>query len=159
MKWSTIISLIAPLAVALTVAPAVAHGHGRGGPCRQDLQALCPNVTPGPGSFRSCIETLCPSITPGPGAFGNCLQQHAGQLSAACQQHLSRMQAKMAAWRQACQGDAQTLCGDATGPRAVFKCLHQHQAELSPACQELLAQHHGHHRHHHQCGATPTPAS
>ena len=155
---SKFIMLIAPLTVALTITPALAHGHHGGGACRQDLQTLCPNVTPGPGAFRDCLATLCPDLTPGRGAFASCLQQHASELSAACQQQLDTMQAKIAAWQQACGGDAQTFCGDAgPGPWRIGKCLREHQSELSQPCQDLLAQHHGHH-HHHQCGA-PTPGS
>lgn len=157
MRTSRFAIFVAPLALALAGAPAFAHGPGRAGPCRQDLQTLCPDVTPGPGAFRNCLQTLCPDLTPGPGAFATCLQQHASQLSAACQQHLNDMQAKMAAWQQACGNDVQTFCSDAgPGPRGVGKCLHEHQSELSQACQDLLAQHHGHHHHHHH-GPNPPP--
>jgi hypothetical protein len=130
MKVSRMIILIAPLAVALTMAARPVHAHGHGGPCRQDVQRLCPDITPGPGGFRDC------------------LQQHAAELSSACQEHVKQMEAKMAAWRQACQGDVQTFCNDVPpGPRNVITCLRQHQNELSQACQDQLAQHHGH-RHH-----------
>jgi len=150
---SKFIVLIAPLAVALTTAPALAHGHHGGGACRQDLQTLCPNVTPGPGNFRDCLATLCPDLTPGPGTFASCLQQHASALSAACQQQLNEMQARLAAWQQACGDDAQTLCSAAApGPWSTGKCLREHQSELSQPCQDLLAQHHGH-RHHHTAAA------
>ncbi len=144
-----------PLALALMTAPAFAHGHHHGGgACRQDLQTLCPDVTPGPGAFRNCLTTLCPDATPGPGVFATCLQQHTDQLSPACQQQLSKMQAKIAAWQQACGTDVQTFCSDAgPGPWKVGKCLHEHQSELSSACQDLLAQHHHHHHH----AANPTP--
>ena len=135
---SKFIMLIALLAAALTVTPALAHGHHGGGACRQDLQTLCPSVTPGPGSFRDCLATLCPDLTPGPGAFASCLQQHASELSAACQQHLTKMQARIAAWQEACGGDAQTFCSDvAPGPWRVGKCLREHQSELSQPCQDL----------------------
>jgi hypothetical protein len=156
MKPSYLSALIAPLAVALTIT--TAQAHDRGGPCRQDLQALCPSVTPGPGSFRSCLATLCPDIAPGKGAFASCLEQHADQLSAACQEHLSQQQAHLAAWQQACGADVQTFCGDVSGRHAVGKCLHEHHDALSQSCQDLLAQHH-HCHHHHQRGASPTPAS
>jgi hypothetical protein len=149
MGMSKFIMLIAPLTVALMAAPALAHGPHGGGACRQDLQTLCPNVTPGPGSFRDCLATLCPDLTPGPGTFASCLQQHASGLSAACQQHLNQMQAKLAAWQQACGDDVRTFCSDvAPGPWSTGKCLRQHQSALSQPCQDLLAQHHGH-RHHH----------
>jgi hypothetical protein len=156
---SKFIILIAPLTMALAAAPALAHGPHGGGACRQDLQTLCPDVTPGPGAFRDCLATLCPGLTPGPGAFASCLQEHASELSDACQQEVSRMQAKMAAWQQACGADVQTFCSSVgPGPWSVGKCLHEHQSELSQPCQDLLAQRHGHHHHHHECG-TPTPGS
>ena len=160
MRKSNLITLTATLAVALAITVGAAHAHGRGGPgggpCRQDLQTLCPNVTPGPGAFRGCLATLCPQVPPGPGAFGTCLQQHEDQLSADCKAHIDKMQAKIAAWHEACGNDVQTLCGDVSGRHGVFKCLHQHQDELSQTCQDLLAEHHGHHCHH---GQNPTPTS
>ena len=63
--------------LALTAAPALAHGPGRGGACRADIAALCPDVTPGPRAYRSCLAEACPEVTPGPGAFANCLQSAA----------------------------------------------------------------------------------
>jgi hypothetical protein len=163
MSGSKVITLIAPLAMTLAVAagPARAEfGAGPGaGPCKQDVQALCPSVTPGPGSFHYCLGTLCPDLAPGPGGFLGCLQKYADKLSPACQQHLSEVQAKMAAWKQAfqqaCQGDVQAFCGDAGADhRAVFKCLHEHGDELSQTCKDQLAEHHGHHGDH-CAGATP----
>lgn len=157
MRTSRLAMFVAPLALTLAATSAFAHGHHGGGACRQDLQTLCPDVTPGPGSFRDCLMTLCPDLTPGPGAFASCLQQHATALSADCQQHLNAMQAKIAAWQQACGGDAQTFCSDAgPGPWQIGKCLRQHESALSQACQDLLAQHHGRHHHDDSCG-TPTP--
>ncbi len=85
MEMSKLILLAAPLAVALAVSPTLAHGPHGGGVCRQDLQTLCPDVTPGPGAFRNCMATLCPGMTPGPGAVASCLPQHASELSEACQ--------------------------------------------------------------------------
>ncbi len=155
MRISPMTLLAAPLALGLMTTAALAHRHHGGGACRQDLQALCPDVTPGPGGFHDCLATLCPDATPGPGAFASCLQQHASQLSSACQQQLSKMQAKMAAWQQACGADVQTFCSDTgPGPWKIGKCLRSHQSELSQTCQDLLAQHHHHHHHH---GANPTP--
>ena len=165
MKTVHTLTAIAAFAVALAVSgPALAHEHG--GACRQDLQALCPNVTPGPGAFKGCLSTLCPDVTPGPGAFGKCLNEHASQLSTACQEQLSQFQSKMAEWKQAfqqaCGSDAQTYCADASGPHATFKCLHDNKDQLSEGCQSFLAEHHHHrhHRHHHhRCKPTPSPST
>lgn len=160
MRGSKVIALIAPLAVAFAAAPGPARAEHQEGPCSQDVQALCPSVTPGPGSFHYCLGTLCPDLQPGPGGFLGCLQKYTDKLSPACQQHLSELQAKMAAWKQAfqqaCQGDVQALCGDVgTDHHAVFKCLHQHQDQLSQACKDQLAKHRG--RSHDRCPG-PTPA-
>ena len=153
MKIEKLIMPIATLTLTLALSSG-AHAHGHCGPCRQDLQALCPSVTPGPGHFRDCLETICPDVTPGPGGFATCLQQHSDQLSAACQDHLKQMQARIDAWRQACGGDVQTLCGDVSGRHAIGKCLREHQDQLSQACQDLLAQHH---RRDHHRGMSDTP--
>lgn len=139
MKVFKAITLIAPLAVALTMAgPARAEHHG--GPCRADVQRLCPDVKPGFGGFRDCLT------------------EHASELSPACQERLSRIQAKMAAWRAACQDDVQKLCSDVTpGHGNIIKCLRQNRDQLSEGCQAQLAQHHRHH-HHDGCGS-PTPTA
>lgn len=165
MRALKLTTLIAPFALLLTFAGNRALAERGGGPgggaCRQDVEALCPSVTPGPGSFHYCLGQLCPDIGPGPGGFAACLQKYSSKLSAACQQELSDVQAKMAAWKQAfqqaCGGDIQSFCVDAGTERgAVFKCLHEHKDELSQTCKDQLKSHHG--WHHDRC-AGPTPAS
>jgi hypothetical protein len=147
--------MTALLAAAIAVTPGWARAERGDGPCRTDVEALCPSVTPGPGSFHYCLGTLCPDMKPGPGGFLACLEQHSDKLSAACQEHLREVQAKMDAWKQACQSDVQTFCSDAgTGPRAIGKCLRQHEDQLSQTCKDQLAQHHKRGCYHHE---TPTP--
>ncbi len=157
MRPSKVALFILPLAGLLAV-PVLAHEHGHHGRgvCRQDLKTLCPNAA----NFRDCMSGLCPDVTPGPGSFATCLQQHAAQLSPACQQHLTEMQAKFGAWQQACETDVQTFCGDAgPSPRKIHRCLRQHKSQLSQACQDMLAQHRGHGHHHGQGRSTPTPGA
>ncbi|MFI5398525.1 MAG: hypothetical protein ACHQ9S_23590 [Candidatus Binatia bacterium] len=156
---SKFIMLIAPLTVALMAAPALAHRPHGGGACSADLQTLCPNVTPGPGSFRDCLATLCPNLTAGPRAFASCLPEAATSkgvtLSDQCQAHLTKMQAKIAAWQMACGNYAQLNCTGDTGPRAIGQCLRAAQKndpQFPAACAALLAQHHGHHHHHGPAG-------
>jgi len=116
--------LVAPLAVALSVAPEPAYAQRGAGPCREDIQKLCAGMQPGGGRFRDC------------------LQQHAAELTPACQQHLTQMKAKIAVWRQACEGDVQKHCnGVAPGRGGIVRCLREHQNELSQACKDQLAQH------------------
>ena len=161
MRRSKVFAFLVPFAAALTMA-AVSARAGQwagpdGGACKQDVEALCPSVTPGPGSFHYCLGTLCPDLQPGPGGFLACLQKYSDKLSPTCQQHLSDLQAKMAAWKQAfqqaCGSDVQTFCADATDHRAVFQCLHQHKDDLSQTCKDQLAEHHRHHGDH--CSGGP----
>ena len=141
MRTSTLITLIAPFTMALIATPVLAHGGGGKGACRQDIQRLCPDITPGPGSWK---------------AVHDCLEQNAANLSPACQQQRSRMQAKMDQVLQTCQTDIQSLCSDASSdPRATFKCLFQHRHDLLQACRDALPHHR--HRHHHGPCMTPTP--
>ena len=162
MKLFNVGTLLASLAVALLMTPGAARAEHGGWACRQDIQALCPDVTPGPGNFRGCLQALCPQVTPGPAGFGSCLQQAAQSqghtLSSECQDQLAKMQAKIAAFQQACGDDVKTYCSDVTGPRGIFKCLRDNQENVSASCQDVLAQHHDRHHHHHEC-QKPTPGA
>ena len=133
VRASKVITLVAPLAVLLSANPALGNAHGRGGACKADIQQFCPDITPGPGAFR---------------AYQQCLQDHADQLSAACQQQRSQWQVKMQEILQACAAETSPggVCADAgSDPRAIFTCLHQNRHSLSPQCQAQLP----HRRHHH----------
>ena len=159
MRGLRLTTLVAPLAVAIAVAAGPARAMQDAGPCRQDALALCPSVTPGPGAFHYCLGTLCPDLGQGPGGFAACLQKFADKLSPACQEHLSDVQAKIAAWKQefqqACQADVQTFCADVgTDRRDIGRCLHEHKDELSQSCSDLLSKHGG----RHACKG-PTPAA
>jgi hypothetical protein len=168
MKVSKIIALVAPLALALAAAPALAHGPGAlgpgalgprgGGACRQDLTKLCSQLTPtpapGPGN---CLKALCPTLTPGPGAFASCLLSLQSGVSDQCKQQLTKMQAKIAAWQAAfntaCANDVSQFCSNvSTGPRGQIQCLRQavrNNQTVSQPCQAFLAEHHGYHHHGH----------
>jgi hypothetical protein len=123
MRLWKVMTLIAPLAVALSVVPARARAQRGQGPCREDIQKVCADVQPGAGRFRVC------------------LQQHAAELSPACQQHLQQVKTRMATWRQACESDVQKLCsGVAPGRGGIVRCLREHEGDLSPACKDQLAQ-------------------
>ncbi len=154
MSTSRLTMFVAPLALALTAAPALAHGPGRGGACRADLEARCSALAtppaPGPGD---CVKALCGDLTPGSGAFVNCLLGLQPPVSSQCQQQLTDMQAKITAFQTACAGDVTQYCGNVTGgPWSTVQCLRQavtNNQPVSPSCQALLAQHHRH-RHHQQ---------
>jgi hypothetical protein len=134
MRLWQVMTLIAPLAAALSMAQEPAHAQRGAGPCREDIQKFCASVQPGAGRFRDC------------------LQQHTAELTPACQQHLTQAKAKIATARQACEGDVQKLCsGVAPGRGGVGRCLREHENELSQGCKDQLAQH--------RRGPHPRPAS
>ncbi|MFI5398817.1 MAG: cysteine rich repeat-containing protein [Candidatus Binatia bacterium] len=136
MKVWKFVTLIAPLAVALQVAPSLAQPKRGEGPCREDVEKLCPNIKPGGGRYRDCLK------------------QHAAELSPACQEHLKQVKAKAAAWRQACKDDVQKFCsGTSPGQGRIVKCLHQHHDDLSQACKDQIAQA----RHHRRAATAPAP--
>jgi hypothetical protein len=137
MRASMVVGLLLPLAVALTVQPGWACPGGGKWACKQDIAQFCPDITPGPGSFKSIHD---------------CLQQNAANLSPACQQQLTEMQAKVTALLQTCASDIQALCSPvASDTHATLKCLHQNRSSLSQACQDQLPSHHGKHHHGKEC--------
>lgn len=170
MKVSKIIALVAPLALALAAAPALAHGPGGGGACLPLLQALCPSVTPGPGpgGYHSCLKTLCgQEATPGPGGFASCLlKQSAVSNFPNCEAQLTKMQAKITAWQTAfntaCTNDVSQFCSNVTtGPPGQIQCLRQavkNNQKVSATCQAFLAKGHGD-RHHGHPGHWETTGS
>lgn len=141
MRIHRVIMLIAPLAVGLCAAAGPVQAQRGNGPCRQDIEKLCPGIKPGGGAFRDCLE------------------KHATELSPACQDHLKQMKAGVAAWRQACQDDVQKFCAQVDPGRGNIKrCLHQHHDELSQTCKDQIAQHHRKRgrRAHATPGSTPS---
>ena len=133
-----VMTLVAPLTVALSMTATPVHANRRGGPCRED------------------VKKLCPDLKRGSGGVGDCLNQHAAELSAACQDHLSKIKAKMDAWRQACQDDVQKFCNDIdAGHGKIIKCLHKNHDGLSQSCQDQLAQHRRHRQRHDQSASPP----
>lgn len=123
MKIWKSVTLVAPVVVALSVLPGSAHAQRGGGPCRDDIQKFCKDIEPGGGRYRVCLE------------------QHASDLSPACQEHLKNVKGRMAAWRQACESDVKKFCSSITpGRGSIAKCLRQHESDLSQTCKDQLAQ-------------------
>ncbi|MFI5397031.1 MAG: hypothetical protein ACHQ9S_15960 [Candidatus Binatia bacterium] len=149
MRVSKVITLIAPLTVALIMAPGAARAEHGGGLCRQEFQNLCGN-TPGSGGFFACLAAYD-------------VATNSQGLTAPCLTRLSHIQTNIAVWKT-CEADptVQTACGQDVGPghhKDFIRCLRQldKSGGLPTSCQPLLAQHHGHHPHHHHCHPTPTP--
>ena len=139
MKITRLVMLIAPLAIALCAPSGPVLAQRGNGPCRQDIEKLCPGIKPGGGAYKKCLE------------------DHATELSPACQERVKQMKATVAAWRQACQDDVHKFCAEVDpGHGNIRKCLRQHRDELSQTCKDQIAQHRREHRRH---GQTATPGS
>ena len=122
MRAWTIVTLGVPLAVALSVAPVPVQAQRGSGPCKGDIQKFCAGIQPGGARYRDCLE------------------QHAAELSPACQTHVAKVKARGAAWHQACQADVQKFCGGVTPDRGnLVRCLRAHHGDLSQACKDQLA--------------------
>ncbi len=137
MRIAQVAGLLLPLSLALAAQPGWACPGGGKWACKDDVKQFCPDITPGPGSRKSIHD---------------CLQQNAANLSPACQQQLSQMQAKVAALLQTCASDIQSLCSDsASDTHATLKCLHENRSSLSQACKDQLPKHRWKHHHGKDC--------
>ncbi len=89
--------------------------------CRDDVQSLCPDVTPGQGKVLACLRANLFSVSPG------------------CQAVVKGAQEKAAEFQRACGKDAKRLCkGIAPGQGRILACLASRKADLAPACQALM---------------------
>jgi hypothetical protein len=113
--------VFAGLALLVIGAAASAANSGRR-PCAGDIAKFCTDVKPGAGRILDCLE------------------EHQADLSASCQQRISRAE-KRRNRRKACRDDAARLCKDVQpGGGRIIQCLKEHSADLSSGCQDLLSQ-------------------
>lgn len=119
---------LATLAFAQGAPPPPAPPPARGGACRADIAALCPNLTPGKADHRAIAE---------------CLMSQQDKVSAPCKTEMEQMKAKMEAAKEACQPDVDKFCSTvAKGGGQVMQCLKQHESELSDACKAAQPKQH-----------------
>lgn len=111
-------------AVALTLVlgfGSFAHAQGDG-PCAKDR------------------ETLCAGVEPGAGGVMKCMKDNEEKLSTECKAHRAEMKEAMKDVHEACQADAEKLCGDVKKGRGrVMKCLKKHKEEVSETCKAEVA--------------------
>jgi hypothetical protein len=104
------------------------------------------------GACAADIEKFCKDIPTGPGRELLCLQEHASELSSACQESLEKRKTRTRqarerernnpnrAWASACTEDIRTLCSDIPGGYGTaVQCLTEHASSLSPNCKTALS--------------------
>jgi hypothetical protein len=88
------------------------------------------------------VGKFCKEIKPGGGAIFDCLWQHQNELSAACSDHIARMEQRreqIKEFRQACSQDTAKFCKDVKPGRGrIVRCLKEHGNELSSPCGKKL---------------------
>jgi hypothetical protein len=85
------------------------------------------------------VQKYCAEVKPGQGRMARCLKSHQADLSPACRTHLKTMFDHMLEARQACQADAEKLCGDIRGGHGrIVACLRHHEQELSDSCKDEM---------------------
>jgi hypothetical protein len=91
------------------------------------------------GACKADMNQYCKDITPGQGRMMACLKSHEDKLSPACSKEWKSAKTHMKKeWkeaRQACGGDVQKFCKEATGHKEVSQCLNQHMSQLSGSCK------------------------
>jgi Cysteine rich repeat len=121
--------LLCTAAFAQTTPPPAGSPPPKGGACRADIAALCPNLPPGRADHRAIVQ---------------CLESQADKVSAPCKAEMDAMKAKAEAAKEACQPDVDKFCaGVAAGGGRIRDCLNQHESELSDACKAAQPKHHG----------------
>lgn len=126
--------LVAVAGAALLAAPLYtsfaqdAQKPGDGGPCRADIERLCPDASGGRGAFQ-------------------CLRDQRDEVSEACKEQLAEARRGAARGRtgamrralQACSVDLEKHCGDVErGEGRLGACLQEHAGDLSDPCREAL---------------------
>jgi Golgi apparatus protein 1 len=88
------------------------------------------------------VDNLCPRVTPGEGRILLCMQAHEDRLSRGCQIALYRASRglenaldRVQRIADACWNDIQAQCGDAGG---IGQCLIQKRQQLSDSCQAAV---------------------
>jgi Cysteine rich repeat len=121
--------LYCTVALAQATPPPAGSPPPKGGACRADVAALCPNISPGRADHRAILQ---------------CLESQADKLSAPCKAELDQMKARAEAAKEACKPDVDKFCSSvAAGGGRVMECLKQHESELSDACKAAQPQRRG----------------
>lgn len=93
------------------------------GPCKKDIEKLCPGVKPGHGTIRDCLK------------------DKKDQLSQECKDKMAEKKEKAKELKEICSKEVETFCKDVKrGKGKIIKCLkkHQNEASFSSECKSEL---------------------
>jgi hypothetical protein len=111
-------AIIAAAALILAGSGALAQQRAVVKACAADIKSLCADVKPGEGRVRDCVKS------------------HFGELSAPCQDVVT----KVAAIGKACKADVKQFCADVKpGGGRIETCMKTHLSEVSDPCKDALS--------------------
>src|SRR5277367_4233114 len=88
---------------------------------------------------RTCaadIKSFCADVKPGGGRVRDCIKSHFGELSAPCQDVVT----KVAAIGKTCKADIKQFCADVKpGGGRIETCMKTHLSEVSGPCKDALS--------------------
>lgn len=93
------------------------------GPCKQDMEKLCPGIKAGGGAIRECLK------------------KNKDQLSAECKEKMEKRKEKRDELHAACKSEAESFCKDVEkGDGRVIKCLKEKSSEsgFGAECKKSL---------------------
>ena len=91
------------------------------GPCFEDRQKFCKDVSPGDGKIITCMK------------------EYWAELSQSCKYHHMKIKEQMKQTHDACKTDIEKSCKDIKpGEGRIAKCLYEHQKDLSNDCQTQI---------------------
>lgn len=116
------------LAPRTLIATAIAIGislpaYGYSNQCREEIQTLCANITPGEGRLTMCAI------------------ERREQLVDSCKIEVQAMMEQRHSFRTACSDDAKSLCAKLHSPPRsgrLYACLKYNEEQISPACKGEL---------------------
>ena len=92
------------------------------------------------GACKEDVDKLCKDVTPGGGKMVECLKTHQSELSPKCSSHLKQVRQQLKHVSAACEPDMEKFCWDAPiGKGGLASCLKKHSEELSPDCKGAIA--------------------
>jgi hypothetical protein len=89
-----------------------------GGPCKKDMEALCPDAQGDREKVAQCVKANAEKFSPD------------------CKAHKAKMKEMLQTVHAACEQDVEALCADVEpGEKRIMKCLRKNKKKVSEACR------------------------